>query len=272
MNLEFIGKSKASLKLLKQLEILSSKKVDVLLIGERGSGRDFCAKFLEANLQKIDSEFWEEEIKKLKQVENLYIDNLEFLGRYAQTELLRILENRMLTNKKPILGRILFSSTPEIFKKIEQLEFRKDLFQRIHAVRIEIPSLIERREDIFFFVDHFLKKLSQKHKKKISSLTKKLIEFIQNYSWQGNLLELELFLETQVLFSKKTILDLYTNPSPIYNSVDIDIRIGLPLREYEKKIILANLKYFHGNRSKTAKALGISERNLYRKLKEYGLK
>ncbi|MCX8000173.1 MAG: sigma 54-interacting transcriptional regulator [Leptospiraceae bacterium] len=271
MNPEFIGNSKTSLKLLKQLEILKPKKVDVLLIGKRGSGRDFCAKFLEPNLQKIDAEFWEDETAKLKQVENLYVDNIEFLERHAQLELLRVIETRILPNKRSIPGRILFSTTPEIFKKTEQLEFRKDLFQRIHAVRVEIPSLVERKEDIFFFVDYFVKKLSKKHKQTISSLSKKLINFIQEYSWSGNLTELELFLEAQILLSSKHILDLHSIPSSVPDLSDLEIQVGLPLKEYEKKIILANLKHFQGNRNKTARALGISERNLYRKLKEYGL-
>lgn len=271
MSLEFIGKSKVSLRLLKQLEILKPKNLDVLLYGESGSGRDFCARFLESNLKKIDAEFWNDEIKKLKDVENLYLDNLENLERHAQAELLQVIETRNFSNKKSIINKIFFSATKDILKKIEKGEFRKDLFQKIYSVRLEIPTLMERKEDIFFFVEHFLKIFSEKYKKKFSNLSKKLIDFIQTYTWKGNLRELELFLETQILFSKGNTLELCFYPSSFSSPTDLEIQVGIPLKEYEKQIILANLKYFQGNRAKTAEALGISERNLYRKIKEYDL-
>lgn len=270
MSLEFIGKSKTSLKLLRQLEILQPKKVDVLLYGESGSGRDFCAQFLDSNLKKIESSFWSLEIQNLKHVENLYIDNIENLEPYAQLELLRLIETRTLPNQQQIKGRIFYSTTKQILKKIQSGEFREDLFQKIQSIRIEIPSLKEREEDILLFVYYFLKRLNDKYKKQIESVSKKLLETIQTHTWERNLSELELFLETQIVFSKK-ILELHSKPISVSKLSNLEIQIGLTLKDYEREIILANLKHFQGNRSKTAKALGISERNLYRKIQEYGL-
>ncbi|MEM4271432.1 MAG: helix-turn-helix domain-containing protein, partial [Candidatus Pacearchaeota archaeon] len=202
--------------------------------------------------------------------ENLYIDNLENLERYAQLELLRVIETRTLPNRQLIKGRIFFSATKQILKKIQSGEFREDLFQKIQAVRIEIPSLKEREEDILLFVHHFLKFLNAKYKKQVESVSKKLLEAIQTHSWERNLSELELFLESQIIFSRK-ILELHSKPILTPKLSNLEIKIGLTLKEYEREIILANLRHFQGNRSKTAKALGISERNLYRKIQEYGL-
>ncbi len=274
---EFIGKSNPSLKLKSQLDILKQQNVDVFLIGESGSGRDFCVEFLSGNnFFKIDAEFLEKTIQYIDlEIGHLYIDGLERLPIQAQIEILHLFEKRSFSNQKKVKGRIFYSTTPLIFQKIQNREFREDIFQKIYAVRIEIPSLRERRSDIPLFIHYFIDKYNLKYKKKVKFLSEKLEEFLFNYEWKGNLTQLESFLESQILFSKGTTLDKRNFKINFLDSSvgknELNIQTGISLEEYEKAIIKANLVHFQGNRTKTAEVLGISLRHLYRKIKKFNL-
>lgn len=274
---DFIGKSKASLRLLAQLEALKKQNVDVLLLGEIGTGRDFCVEYLSQNsFLKIDAEFLDLSIQSLdSEVINLYIDGLERLPGPQQIEIIQLLEKRSFRNKQEVKGRVFYSASPKIFERIQKGEFRDDIFQKLFAIRIEIPDLNERREDISLFIHSFIQKYNAKYKKKVEFLSEKLESFLLSYQWKGNLGQLESFLENQILFSKGKTLDkrglkLDAMESSI-EQTNLEIKPGISLAEYEKAIIEANLIHFQGNRLKASRAMGISERHLYRKIKELGL-
>jgi DNA-binding NtrC family response regulator len=275
--IEFLGKSKPSLRLQTQLELLKRKKTDVFFLGETGTGRDFCVHYLnEGYLLKLDAEFISDFLETFpKEIENLYIDGLENLPSEKQIELLWLLDKRETKSGKKIRGRLFFSAKPKLQDRIKSGHFREDILLRISTSRIDLPSLQERKTDIPIFIQFFLEKYNLKYKKKIESISPKLQEILFTRQWTGNLSELEAFIERQILFSSGRTLDKRGTKLESLHSeqetLDLNIKPGVSLKVYEKAIIETNLHHFQGNRSKTAQVLGLSERHLYRKIKEFGL-
>ena len=155
--------------------------------------------------------------------------------------------------------------------------FRKDLFQKINLIRLNTPELKDIKSDIPFLVNHFVTEFKTKYKKNILRLSEKLIQFILQYNWPGNVAQLRSMLEGMVILSSEKILDIshvprdFLSTSAVISAGKLNIIPGIPMVEYEKEIIRENLKTTSVNREKCAKILGISERTLYRKIKEYDL-
>lgn len=291
-----LGESSQAKKIREKIFLLKGKKFDLLLSGENGTGRDTAADFLssadsEHSLIKIDCRDWRNDFdfrissgkfkgKEAAFEENFYFNRLEDLNMDGQNFLLRLIEERSSRYSEKysirLYGQIFFSASDRLTELVQKKEFREDLFSRISAVRIGLVPIRERRQDIPLYVNLFLEELSGKHRKKIGRLDSGLSDFISGHSWYGNLTELKAALEALVLFSKngkldkkyltKNILGIQTK-----DSESLSIIPGISLRDYEKAVIQENLKHFGQNRASAAKALGISERNLYRKIKEFKL-
>ena len=291
-----LGESPQAQKIREKISLLQGKKFDLLISGEKGTGRDTAADCLSASnseypLIKIDCKDWRNDFdfrissgkfkgKEAAFEENFYFDRLDDLNMEGQSFLLRLIEDRTARYSEKynikLYGQIFFSASEGLAELVKKKEFRDDLFSRISAVRISLVPIRERKQDIPLYVNFFLEELSKKHKKKLSRLDPSLSDFILGHSWLGNLTELKTALEALVLFSKngkldkkyltKNILDLQT-----FNSDSLNIIPGIALAEYERAVISENLKHFGQNRALTAKALRISERNLYRKIKDYKL-
>lgn len=278
----FIGTSTTSKKLQEKLESLVAKKLDILIEGETGTGRDFAARFIlrEESFHKIPAVSLEEEAKFYEKTEihNLYLDNLEELNLKSQLIVQKLLETRKLElegKSISITGNILASCSPEIHTKIKDNLFREELYAKISAIKISLPTLRERKEDILLFTKYFIDECNRKHSKKVETISETLEEFIVNYYWPGNIAQLATLLESQIVFSKGKILDKRSIPKDFLETAvssyaaRLNILPGISMEDYEREIIRANLLYAGGNREKTAKILGISERTLYRKIKKF---
>ena len=155
--------------------------------------------------------------------------------------------------------------------------FRRDLFQKINLIRLNTPALRDIKSDIPFLVNHFVTEFKNKYKKNILRLSEKLIQFILQYDWPGNVAQLRSMLEGMIILSSEKVLDIshipkdFLSNSALSSGSKLNIIPGITIVEYEKEIIRENLRSTSGNREKCAKLLGISERTLYRKIKEYDL-
>lgn len=141
----------------------------------------------------------------------------------------------------------------------------------------QTSPLRERQEDIFLLIDAFIQEFSSKHGKKIKGITPEARKILFQYSWPGNVRELKNCVESMIIFSMDGVLDSNNIPEHIYKSNKTALPgpvfpVGITLDEMEKELITKTLAYVSGNRSETAKILGIGERTLYRKLDRYGLK
>ncbi len=296
-----LGNSKSIKEVKEKLESVLFLDVPIFFVGENGVGKDFFVNLIATLNQKKIIKFHSDDLEneliiaskkfsvtKLEFPKNekivsdfIYFDGIENLKEEAQAILFKLIEKKEYSNESKIKlifeGRFFFSSSNLILEKLKIGKFRKDLFQKIQLVRINLPSLSERKDDIPYFVNFFLKEFSLKYKKKINSLSDKLIHFLKHYDYPNNISELENIIEGIILLSKDKILDIkhlpkdYIEYSNEFRTKKILIQTGIKLEDYEKEIIKENLRFFNHNREKTAQILGISERTLYRKIKDYNL-
>jgi DNA-binding NtrC family response regulator len=276
--------SKALRELIRKTEKISKTNLDTLILGESGIGKDWIASEIIQNsdLEKIDSSDWKTSLNLLTaqsilKKENLIFFNLEDLDTEGQLLLSRAIEKKeIIYNKINIqFKRIFFLANASLLEKVKSGNFREDLFSKISSVQLMIPPLRERKEDILYFTDLFLIELCKKHRKTVPELSENFINFLLSNPWFGNLRELKSLLESIIIFGKGKTLTVKHIPSNYKNSItnrsELSIKPGISLKIYEKEIIKTNLIQSNGNRKKTSEILGISERNLYRKIKDYNL-
>jgi two-component system response regulator HydG len=163
--------------------------------------------------------------------------------------------------------------------------FRKDLFYRLNVVNVVLPPLRERKIDIPLLMDHFLKEMTARHGKQVSGFSKAAQGAMIAYDWPGNIRQLRNTVERMLVVDLDGLLDVDDLPEDIpplhpdrtesgralVNSAGADGLIGRPLEEVERFYIQKALELTQGNREEAATMLGIGERTLYRKIKEWGL-
>ncbi len=215
----------------------------------------------------------------------IFLDEIGELDLEIQVKLLRVIEEKMIlrvgsTKPIPVNVRIIAATNKDLLTEVENGNFREDLYYRLAVTKINLPSLRERKEDILVLFNHFVIEFNEKYQKSVTGISPEVLKFFQNYSWPGNIRQFRNVLESMVILAKDDTLtledlpeELIKNPAATSRKNLVDsIIAGISLEEYEKAIIEKNLEFTNGNREKTAKLLGISERTLYRKINEYKLK
>jgi two-component system response regulator HydG len=221
----------------------------------------------------------------------LFLDEVGDMPIATQIKLLRVLEEREITrvgDNKPIKVnvRVLAATNKDLEKEIEEGRFRSDLYFRLKIVTVHLDPLDQRRDDILILADHFRKQANRKNNKKVKGFSQNMRRWLLDYHWKGNVRQLKNVVESLVVMDIDGTLDMddlspdlldnnssATSTDPTTPSVSSDSHlVGQSLKEIEKWIIEQTLKLTGGNREETAKILGISERNLYRKLNEYELR
>ena len=155
---------------------------------------------------------------------------------------------------------------------IQKGDFREDLFYRLNVIAIHLPPLRERKEDIEFLAQHFLKKFAAEYHRPVQNISAEAMARLKEQEWRGNVRELKNALERAVLIASQSILGVqdFGAPGPAEPVADPEIREeSLCLREMEQKFIMGALEKTQGNRTHAAKILGISIRTLRNKLNEY---
>ncbi|MEE9585185.1 MAG: helix-turn-helix domain-containing protein, partial [Candidatus Brocadiales bacterium] len=166
------------------------------------------------------------------------------------------------------------ATNKDLIKEVSEGRFREDLYYRINVVKIDIPSLRERRADIPLLTDYFVIRYAQKNNKKIKGVSPEAMRLLKDYSWPGNVRELENTIERAVVLSKKNVIEaehLPPNLMPRSNTTApfLQLRLGTPLKDVEKEVILKTLELTAGNKTDAAKLLGISTRKVEYKVKEW---
>jgi len=152
--------------------------------------------------------------------------------------------------------------------------FRQDLYYRLNVVNIEIPSLRERKEDIPILAHHFLEMFSKKNKRDIKGFSPDAMDAMIRYEWQGNVRELMNRVERGVVLARSDYIaleDLAFSKAGIVDEIDSGTGFSnIRLSQIEEKAILSTLESAGGNKSETARRLGITRKTLLKKLKKYG--
>lgn len=221
----------------------------------------------------------------------LFLDEVGDMPMATQIKLLRVLEERKITrvgDNKPIdvNVRVLAATNKDLEKEIEAGRFRSDLYFRLKIVTVHLDPLNERRDDIIPLADHFRKLANKAHGKTCKSFSPDLARWMFEFDWKGNVRQLKNVVESLVVLDTDGVLDiddLSPDIAPEPNQKERQSAdagsdlgnsslIGKSLKEIERWAIDNTLKLVNDNREETAKILGISERNLYRKIKDYELK
>jgi len=304
---ELIGKSQAMREVYRMIDRAALSKSTVLISGETGTGKELVARaihhrssrrdkpFISVNCAALPKDLLESELFghekgsftgaiskregrfELADKGTLLLDEISATRPAFQAKLLRVLQEeefeRVGGNKTiKVDVRIIATTNKNLKKMVEKGEFREDLYYRLDVIPIHLPPLRKRKEDIPLLVQFFLKKYNHKNGGEVKEISKECFKIMEECLWPGNVRELENVIERAVVMNKeKTIL-------PQNFALDISCsneRINLPenitIKEMEKKLIKETLQKMKGNRTKTAKVLGVSVRTIRNKIKEYQL-
>jgi two-component system response regulator HydG len=211
----------------------------------------------------------------------LFMDEIGDMPQAMQAKLLRVLENGevvRLGSNEPIRVdvRLISATNRKLEEMVAEKHFREDLYFRIKGITIVLPPLRERREDIPLLVHFFLQNAAEKYGKTIDGIDPDAQQVLMNYSWPGNVRQLKNAVDTMVVLSTTNQLTVDSLPPDIRpaggaSAGSVANVAGMRLEQLEKEAIIKTLEMVQGNREQAAQLLGIGERTLYRKIKEYGL-
>jgi len=212
----------------------------------------------------------------------LFLDEIGDMAPPSQAKLLRVIEDGIVIpvgSNKPIVVdvRIISATNQSLPKLIEEKRFRQDLYFRIKGVSISLPALRDRAEDIPELTEYFLKEAAAEVGSKVAGITDAAQTVLSHYDWPGNIRQLRNCIKTMVVMCDRDRLDVQDIPPEIAQRPQLAAGThaaglaGVSLNELEKQAIIETLAKTDGNREKAAKILGIGERTLYRKIKEYDL-
>ena len=220
----------------------------------------------------------------------LFLDEVGEMPMATQIKLLRVLEDRKVSRiganeEMDVNVRVVAATNADMQEGIKKGTFRKDLYFRLAVVTIELPPLRERRSDIPLLMDSFLKQLSARNNRPIPIVTRQAQQALIAYDWPGNVRELRNALEGMIILDKDGRLDVDDLPGDIAplglkpenaegpgHFHGADSLIGRPFTEVEKFYIQCALEITGGKREEAAHMLGIGERTMYRKIKEFDIK
>lgn len=309
---QIIGKSNSIKEILKLLGLIAPSDATVLVQGESGTGKELIADaiqrhslrrdkpYVKINCGAFSESLLESEIfghergaftgaiaQKLGMFElanegTIFLDEINNMPLSLQIKLLRILQHQTfyrVGGETPVPSniRIIAASNKNVEKEVEEGWLRQDLYYRLNVVRINIPPLRERTEDIPLLVEHFLNKYIGDKKLVI---TQENIERLKTYSWPGNIRELENNIQRAIVITRDNVINIETElkdekTDSFANFFQQIFKDGLSLRsvieDIEKNFILRALQFTKWNRTEAAKLLKIHRRLLYSKMKEYKL-
>jgi DNA-binding NtrC family response regulator len=203
----------------------------------------------------------------------LFLDEIGEIDQSVQIKLLRVLQERKFERvggEETVEAdvRIIAATNRDLKAEVEKGAFREDLYFRLNVVNITVPPLRERKDDIPLMLNSFVKEFAEENGKSISGIDEKARAILYRYDWPGNVRELRNCIESAVVMAKgEVIAEDDLPPSLRENSGGtISVPIGVSLDEAEKIVIRDTLAHFNGNKNKTAAALGIGRKTLYRKL------
>ena len=302
-----VGNSRCMDRLFEVVKKLSTVKSNVLIVGESGTGKELFARaihyngvtrnkpFVAVNCGAIPDTLIESELfgyrrgaftgamrDKVGYFEaanggTLFLDELSTLPVNVQSSLLRVLEEKVVvpvgdTHPRPIDVRIIGASNQDLEELVAQGQFREDLLFRLNVVKMELPPLRQRKEDIPLLVHHFLDKYTRQMNKRVPGLTNGTLRALLNHHWRGNVRELENVIERAVIFAEDRqiqVEDLPFKTEGITDDVSEDLKEALS--QFERQHILYSLRRHNYDKAETAKHLGIGVSSLYRKLDELNI-
>lgn len=210
----------------------------------------------------------------------LFLDEIVEMGAHVQAKLLRVLQGsefERVGGDKPISVdvRIVCATNRDPEQAVKEGKLREDLFYRLNIIRINVPTLIERAEDITFLAESFLQSFCARHNKNISGFSPEALDSLNRHTWPGNVRELENCIERAVILAREERLKKSDLPYPISGASGPllqEIQSGtLNLKEIEKRTVLRALEESNWNKTAASRKLGVFSSALYKKMKRFGI-
>ncbi len=312
---EIIGESPLIKQLLIKAEKVAQGSASVFVSGETGTGKELLSQFIHDKSMRVEEPFVkvncsaipenliESELfgfekgsftgamaskKGLFEIAHrgtLFLDEVADLSLNAQAKVLRFLQTgeiQKIGSEKSIKVdvRIISGTHKDLKKIIKDGLFREDLYYRLNVVPLQLPSLRERKEDIPLLIEFFNLKLSKKNNVKVKDIDIEVVEELKNYSWPGNIREIQNVVERMIVLSGNQITiadlpeDIQSLEMECLNTIESSMQ-PLRLRDFrdnaEKEFIINTLKKFNGNISKAAHELGVVRTYLHKRMKVLGI-
>jgi sigma-54 dependent transcriptional regulator, acetoin dehydrogenase operon transcriptional activator AcoR len=303
---QIIGQDENFLKLIQYAKKIADSKSNILILGESGTGKEMFAQsihnysrrmdgpFIALNCGAIPNQLMESELfgyeegaytgaKKggnlgkfeLANGGTIMLDEIGEMPLDMQTKLLRVLQEGIITRigshkPTPVDVRVIAATNKDLKKEVELGRFRKDLFYRLNVLPLYLPPLNQRKGDILLLIKYFMKNISEGLNKSEIEIPKEYLKLMSNYSWPGNIRELENVIEL--------IINIESIPTGYFEQ-DIEgeeiimhaDNESLDMANIEKEHMIRVLKKYDGNITHAADALGIRRNTLYNKIKKYGI-
>jgi two-component system NtrC family response regulator len=297
-----LGSSRAIKDSIALAQRVSATSTTVLLLGETGTGKEVFAQaihqesprklkpFVAVNCSGFSPELLESELFGYKagaftgavkdkrglleeaHEGTLFLDEIGEMNLDMQAKLLRVLESQTYikvgdTQTSQVNVRIIAATNRDLKSEAEAGRFRLDLFYRLSVFSIELPPLSQRREDIMPIAMHYLAEFTAKVNRQEFTMDKEFIRLLTAHSWKGNIRELKNVMERVVILADDKVIGPDLLPFEFHQ--ETSTTNPLNLQEIERQHLIKVLKYTNGNKTETARQLGIGLTTLYRKIEEY---
>jgi DNA-binding NtrC family response regulator len=208
----------------------------------------------------------------------IFLDEIAELPTSLQAKLLRVLQEMEVrpvgsTRAYSVNVRVIAATNRDLESAMKEGNLRQDLFYRLNVVRIHLPALRERKEDLSALIAHFLRHFNQRFRREVTGIAPEALAALSGYDFPGNVRELENLIERAYAMGVRDHISLSDLPSLTMSTrtSSTSARPLPTLAEVEKELILRALAIFKNDKEQSARALGLSRRTIYRRLKEYGL-
>lgn len=296
---EIIGHSNSMMNVLNTAERIAKEDFPVMLIGASGSGKKLLAKRIHNLSNRAENECITVHCSAIEEAQlevelfgkqdragifekanggTIIFDCVEDLSLNLQAKILRTILSgeiyRVDSNiPSSVNVRIISTSRTSLETAVEEGRFREDLVYRLNIVSIDIPTLSERADDIKVLAEHFMN--NGKDKDQYKMLTSKAVEKLIQYNWPGNIQELRNVMERTYILADDRYVDEHHLPNLVQEVKEEEVIVEdfseMTLHDLEKMHIIRTLDHLAGNKTRAAKALGITVKTLYNKLHSYGL-
>jgi two-component system, NtrC family, nitrogen regulation response regulator NtrX len=314
---ELIGTSVAVSQLKQSIDKIAPTNSRVMILGPSGSGKELVARLIHRKSTRAGGPFvvlnaaaitpermevalfgtesaasHERKVGALEEAHGgiLYLDEVADMPRGTQSKILRVLVDQQFervggTKRVKVDVRILSSTARNLEELIAAGDFREDLYHRLAVVPVRVPSLSERREDIPFLVDTFMRQISEQAGIRNRRIGDDALAVIQAHTWPGNIRQLRNYMERLMILARSdgpdTVISADMLPDDVSDMLPKTSAAGsnhimtLPLREarelFERDYLIAQINRFGGNISRTAEFVGMERSALHRKLKSLGV-
>lgn len=303
----FIGEAKSLKDIYKMASRVAKTDANVLILGENGTGKYVLAEYIQQQSSRHDKVFIHVDLGALN--ENLFeselfgyakgaftdarqdtagrfeladggtifLDEIGNIPAYLQSKLLQVIQNRTVTRlgeskARTLDVRIITATNVNLKEAVDKREFREDLYYRINTISLEIPALRDRKDDLEGMIQFFLSYYADKYEMDIvPKLGPDVLDKLRNYSWPGNIRELQNRMERALILADEKSISL--------EDLGLELEDCVPyfandnkLADLEKQRILESLSTFQNNVSRTAEDLGLTRQALYRKMEKYNIK